>query len=379
LKITHCLSKSKLAFAICSIAFLTLAGNKSYAQDIPANNTPNDKKMRITLKGLMIGEETRILPYASLESGFDPYFGLKLEHSAFGNTKDRMFHHLKFESLQEYSWKFRYQANSISSQKTKYSFLFKIKSDDDEYFYGIGNSSVKSLRAKATYFSVFAGGELETRLSEDVVFRLSSGMWKFKTGLAGGSEFERASDAMYFTSRLTFSDSKSIDYWKPSLDNQWSAYVEFGVPVNLSVESYARINFESITRFPVFKSSKFSIGTRFEFLLSPDRELVPYFALPEIGSNSGLRGFSSKRFRDFALMAVNLEFSFPLSRRVDGFFLTDVAQTASDPTKLFHSNFRRNIGFGIRFLRGSHPISFGIAGGNEGVKLFSSIALGRVW
>lgn len=379
MKFKHSLSKNKLAFSICCIVCLTIASNKSFAQDVPAKNTQNNKKMRLSLKGLQIGEDTRILPYASIEGGFDPYFGLKLEHSAFGNPVDRMYHHLKFESPEEYSWKFRYLANSISTQKTKYSFLFKIKSDDDEKIHGIGNSSLKSSRALATYFSVFAGGELQTQVSEKVVFRLSSGLWKFKSGLRDGGEFERASDAFYFSSRLTFSDSKSIDYWKPSLDNQWSAYVEFGVPVNLSVETYARINFESITRFPVFKKSKFSIGTKLEFLVSPNRERVPYFALPEVGSNSGLRGFSNERFRDFSLMAVNLEYSFPLSKRIDGFFLTDIAQTAPDITKLIQSNFHQSFGFGVRLLHGSNPISFGIAGGNEGVKLFSTIGLGRVW
>lgn len=331
------------------------------------------------MKGLSIGNDVRILPYASFENGLDPYFGLKLEHRGFGDSKDRMFHHLKFESLQEYSWKFRYQANSISSKKTKYNFLFKIKSDDDGYFYGIGNSIPKSSRVLVTYNSIFAGGEVERKLSEEVVLRLSAGLWKFQSGLLDGREFERAADAQYVTSRLTLSDSKSIDYWKPSIDNQWSGYIEFGAPVNSSIASYARINLQSMTRFPVFKKSKFGVGARFEFLVSPNRELVPYFALPEVGSKSGLRGFSKERFRDFALLAVNLEYSFHISRRFDGFFLSDMAQTGHDPSKLFSSKIHQSFGLGIRLHSGDYPISLGIARSHESVKLFSSIALGRVW
>ncbi|MFQ5632576.1 MAG: hypothetical protein ACE5I1_27730 [bacterium] len=379
MKLSHPAFKCALAATVCFITMTTLATSKIYAQKKIAKKTKQDKKLKLTTKGLSIGNDVRILPYASLENGFDPYFGLKLEHSDFGDSPDRMFHHFKFESVREFSWKFRYQANSISTKKTKYNFLFKIKSDDDTFFYGVGNAISKSSRALATYNSVFVGGEVERKLSEGIVFRVSAGMWNFRSGLVNGGEFERAADAQYITSRFTLSDSKSIDYWKASIDNQWSGYIEFGLPVHSSVAKYARINLQSMTRFPVFKNSKFGVGTRVEFLISPHRRRMPYFALPEVGSGSGLRGFSKERFRDYALFAVNLEYSIPLSQQLDAFLLSDIAQTAHNLTKFFGSTIHQSFGFGLRLHKGAYPFAVGVAGSNEGVKLFSTIALGRVW
>lgn len=339
----------------------------------------NEKKVRLTMKGLMIGEETRILPYGSVDGEYHPYIGLKLEHAAFGLQQDRMFHHFKIENRRDYSWKFRYLANSISSETVKYSFLFKIKSDRDTYYYGVGLGTDKAARTFASYESVFWGGEIEKAVSENAVLRMSSGFWSFQSGLVDGLEFERAADARYFSSRFALSDSKLINYWKPAIDNYWSAYVETGLPINTTVASYVRFNVESMTRFPVYKKTRLGIATRLEFLLTPNREMLPYFALPEIGSESGLRGYSRERFRDFAILAVSLEYSFPITKRIDGFLLTDLAQTAARPSKLFHEDFYQSFGMGLRLKKGDNPISVGIATCSEGLKLFSSVALGKAW
>jgi hypothetical protein len=380
LKYKHFHSKFSLSVFLFFLSLLFFPNWHILANEGKAKNSEDDsKKLKLTLKGLLIGEDVRILPYASLDGGLEPFFGMKLEHPAFAKSPDRMFHHFKFENPHEYSWKFRYLANSLSGNDAKLSFLFKTKSDDDLYYYGVGNSLAKASRREATYKSVFAGIGVERAFSENFVARLSSGLWKVQSGLGNGREFERASDAKYFTSRFTVSDSKSIDYWKPAIDNYWSGYVEVGLPLKSSIAPYTRINLQSMTRFPVFKNTKFGIGTRFELLVSPNRSLVPYFALPEVGSRSGLRGFSKERFRNFALFALSFEYSFPLSSRFDGFLLADLAQTASGPSKLLNLRLHQSYGFGLRLRNAGHPVSIGIAGSYEGFKLFSTIALGSPW
>lgn len=158
------------------------------------------KKAKVVLNGFTLGKDTRLFPYLSLDDWFDPFAGLKLEQGAFWNPRDKMFHHFKFENLDEFSWKFRYQASSLSSNKVKFSFLFKTKFNDDDFFYGIGNATTKSGRVLTTYKSAFWGSEFSITLSKNLVLRWSPGFWKFRSGLLGSGEFERASDAQYVSS-----------------------------------------------------------------------------------------------------------------------------------------------------------------------------------
>ena len=244
-----------------------------------------------------------------------------------------------------------------------------LRLDRDTFFYGIGNSTRKSDRAPATYSSVFLGSEFRRNINDSVVFRLSPGYWNFQSGLVEGGEFEHANQAQYISSRFAWSDRKSLEFLKPVLDNQWSTYVEVGLPVDSSVASYARLNFQSTTQFPLFKKSRFRISNRFEFLVSSDRDSVPYFVLPEIGSGNGLRGFSKERFRNFALVALNFEYTWPFSDKLDGFLLFDMARTARNPNDLPDEESHYDLGIGVRLRNINHPISLGIVGSRERFKV----------
>lgn len=367
---------------VCCVYILLFSNLKIFAQEAEVKPSKKDNKFinkfALVLNGFTMGTGTRVFPYASLSDWFDPYAGLKLGHPAFLNSVDKMYHHFKFAGFRDYSWKYRYLANSLSSENTKFSFLFKRKTDLDPFFYGIGNSTSKSERIAAKYASIFFGVEIKRNISDGLVLRWSPGFWKFRSGLVGGGEFEKASDAQYLSSRFTFSDRQSIDYWKATLE-QWSAFVEIAVPINTSVSTYARFNLKTVTLFPLFKNTKLGVGSRFEWLVSPNRELVPYFAISEAGSKSGLRGFSRERFRNYTLAVLNFEFSFPLSNNFDGFLLSDIAQTALNPTKLPGKKIHAAFGFGFRIGNFSYPLEFGVATSAEGWKLFSSIAVGSPW
>jgi hypothetical protein len=335
-------------------------------------------RAKYLLNGFVVGD-SRVFPYASLDDWFDPVVGLKLEHRAFRNREDRMRHHFKFENFNEYSWKFRYLLNSLSIENTKFSFLFKIKINDDDYFYGTGNSTSKSERRLTTYSSVFVGWEATQLLSENMALRFSPGLWKFKSGLVSGGEFEEASDAQYISSRVTLSDITSIDYWKGDVDHKWSAYAEIALPINTSVATYTRFNIQTTSQFPLPLNTKLRIESRAEYLVSTNRDMVPYFALPEVGSKTGLRGFSKERFRNFAMAVLNFEVSFPIMKSFDGFLLTDLAKTGSNPGKVFGEKIHAGFGLGFRIRDANHPLSFGLARSTEDWKLFTDIALGNPW
>ncbi len=367
-----------IATALC-LSFLLFPGRQALAQSGKAGDSGLLAKFKFVFNGFTIGEDTRLFPYASLADWFEPYVGLKLGHRSPLNSTDRMLHHFKFEGYRDYSWKFRYMAHSISSTRTKLSFLFKRKTDRDPYFYGIGNSTTKSGRISAKYASIFLGGEVKHAVSDGLVFRWSPGFWKFRSGLLEGGEFEPANHAQYFSSRFSLSDSKSVDYWQATLDNQWSAFVEIALPVNSPVASYVRFNAQTRTQLPTFKSLKLTVGTRFEYLVSSDKSNVPYFAIPEAGSKSDLRGFSKERFRNYALAVYNIEIAFPISASFDAFVLSDLAQTADDPTGILGNHIHAGFGAGLRLLDTKHPFSVGIAASRDSAKLFSSVAIGSPW
>ncbi len=371
----HCL-------AMC-LLLLAMSGQGLRAQDGPAEQSQEESrgmvdKAKSLLNGFYVGD-AKVFAYASLDDWFDPVVGLKLEHRAFGNRKDRMRHHLKFETFNEYSWKFRYVLNSISTENTNFSLLFKTKINDDDFFYGTGNSTLKSERQLTTYSSVIAGWEFSHLLSDNIALRFSPGFWKFKSGRVSGGEFEEASDAQYLSSRVTLSDVTSTDYWRANVDHSWSAYAEIAFPINTSVATYTRFNVQTVSQFPLPLTSKLRIESRAEYLVSSDRDMVPYFALPEAGSKSGLRGFSKERFRNFAVAVLDFELSFPLMRSLDVFFLTDLAQTGSNPGKAFGEKLHAGFGLGFRIRDTNHPFSLGLARSAEDWKLFSAIALGNPW
>lgn len=380
-------SRLIICVLLSSVCILLLPGFRIFAQEkeaqVSVQNSVKDKKFiekfKFLVNGFTVGTDTRVFPYVSLADWFEPYFGLKMGHRSFSTPADRILHHFKIESFSDYSWKLRYLANSISTKNTKFSFLFKAKLDRDPFFYGVGNSTAKSQRVEATYSSIFFGGEVRQNISDGIVLRVSPGFWKFKSGLLGGGDFEEAKDAQYLSTRIALSDRISVDYWKASLDNQWSAFAEIAFPVNTVAPTYVRFNLQTLTQLPLLKRTHLNIGTRFEYLISTDRSTVPYFALPEAGSRSGLRGFSKARFRNYALAVLNFELAFPISTYFDIFLLTDLIQTASNPTKLLGKQIHGNFGAGLRLRKVKHPVSIGIAASHENVKLFSTIAIGSPW
>ncbi|MCG8605058.1 hypothetical protein MJD09_08680 [bacterium] len=363
----------QLPLSLCFLAALSFqAYPKEEAKKSPKSQTQLVRLIEM-LEGIAIGKESRLFPYASLEDWFDPYGGLKLKHPAPWSRTDRIVQLFKFETFRDYSWKFRYIAPSLSGKNVLVGLLFKLKYDRDAFFYGVGNDTKKIDRVEATYGSVLVAAEFKSVLAEKLVLSWSPGFWSFQSGLMAGGEFEEPANAQFVTSRLAVRGVSKLDYQSHQVTRQLSAYVEFGIPLNEAPAFYTRLNLESQTRIPLLGRLKFGLGTRIEYLLSTDRANVPYFALSETGSRSGLRGYSKERFRNFALAVTNLELSHPLSRQFELFLLSDLAIAGSDPVGLIDNKLHRSLGAGLRFINKNNPISAGIAKGLEGWKAFSTI------
>jgi hypothetical protein len=151
--------------------------------------------------------------------------------------------------------------------------------------------------------------------------------------------------------------------------------VEVAVPLQSAAAAFVRLSLAGVTRIPVYRTSKFSVESSFEYLISRDRGMIPYFLLPSMGCKNGLRGFARERFRDFAVAGVSLEYTLPVVRQFEAFLLADFAGTAADPVALRSAGIHRNAGVGLRLLTNDFPLSVGVASGSEGWKAFSSVTL----
>lgn len=328
------------------------------------------------LNGFTLGRNTYVMPYGALDDWFEPYGALKLNHKSFFSGQDNMQHHFKVEWHNDFSWKMRYVANSISTKNTRLSFLVKQKLDRDTFYYGIGNTTVWNLRQQATYQSIFLGTELRHDISQNVIFGWSPGIWRFSSGLVAGGDFETLDVAQYATSRVSLSDRNAIDFFRGALEKQWSGYIELGLPIQSLAATYVRFNVQGLSQLPLFWSARMRVGGRYEYLKTSNARFTPYNTLPEIGSSSGLRGYSRERFRNYAIAAYYVELSLPFARNIDGFLLADFAQTSANATGFLNEKLHRNFGAGLRVTNVRFPFTLGIARSVEGYLGFLDFTIG---
>jgi len=370
------------ALTLYSLLFGTISGRGCLAQDGSGSSSKPKATYARTIQNILQGfsvGKARILPYASIHEWFDPFVGVKVEHPAPWQARDRFFHHVQVEWLDDFSWKFRYAANSLSSEQLRVGLFFRTELDRDAYYYGIGNASVKSQRTRATYASLRASVNISKPLNDWIVVQWSPGFWAFKSGLRDGSEFELPSASSYVTSTLTFSDKDAIDYMAASPDNRWSFLIQLALPISENTSRYLKTHFETLSRFPVFRATRLALRTKWESLFAAERVMTPYFALPEIGSRNGLRGFSKERFRNFHVLNVNVELCIQIAREFEGFLLSDFAQTSSSLSALPRHHIHKNIGAGLRFLNNNKPIAVGLGYGEEGWLAFSTVQTRTPW
>lgn len=363
------------SFCCCTMILAMLGRVSGQTAAVTEPDSELFEKVDMVLQGISIGQDGRFFPYVTGSSLHDIYGGVLLKHGALWNSQDRILQSMKYDETNEYSWKIKYLANSLSGKNTRLALLFKLKSNDDGYFYGIGNT-IKDNRERATYFSTFVGAEVARHLSDKVIFRISPGFWSFKSGLASGGEFEAASDARYLSTRLSLAQQPATRPYSHAFQHDWSGYLEVGMPAFSDASYYARLNLENHWRLPLPKQTRLEIDARLETIFSDSRSQLPYFTMPEVGSRSGLRGYSKDRFRDYAVAAINLEYSMPVSSSFEAFFLTDMARTGGTLPGLMSGIVYRDFGVGVRLLHKSIPIEVGLAAGDEGWRLFSNIAVG---
>jgi hypothetical protein len=83
---------------------------------------------------------------------------------------------------------------------------------------------------------------------------------------------------------------------------------------------------------------------------------VPFYMLPSLGSENGLRGFLDYRFADRNLSVVNVESRWALWPHLDVALFADAGAVAATAGRLAHAAYHRDAGIGLRLHTGRATI-----------------------
>jgi len=135
--------------------------------------------------------------------------------------------------------------------------------------------------------------------------------------------------------------------------------------------SFDRIDGEVVQHLPILRETwVVSLHGLVQTTLD-DRDVVPYFLMPSLGSGSTLRGYSSGRFRDRHSLLLSGELRWTPNRTaLDMALFYDMGKVASDWDGLSLNGLKSDVGIGVR-LHGplATPLRVELAYGREGLHL----------
>ena len=99
-------------------------------------------------------------------------------------------------------------------------------------------------------------------------------------------------------------------------------------------------------------------------------QAMPFFMLPSLGGSSGLRGYSSLRFRDRNSLLLQGEWRIMASRFLDSAVFYDAGKMTARASDLDFDGLKHDYGFGLRFHGPiSTPLRIELARGTDGLTL----------
>ncbi len=101
---------------------------------------------------------------------------------------------------------------------------------------------------------------------------------------------------------------------------------------------------------------------------------VPFYQLPDLGGQSTLRGFESRRFQDDGSLILNAEYRYPIWSNLDALVLVDAGQVFNTLSEVQADRFQWSYGGGIHFLNQSGlGFRFEVAGSKEGLRTILTV------
>ncbi len=100
---------------------------------------------------------------------------------------------------------------------------------------------------------------------------------------------------------------------------------------------------------------------------------IPLFELPALGGGSefnALRGFRLNRFRDRGKILLNLEYRFPLWKRIGGNLFMDTGMVWPQCKQIRWAGSAANAGWGLRYYLENFVVRFDMGIGSEGMGIY---------
>ena len=131
----------------------------------------------------------------------------------------------------------------------------------------------------------------------------------------------------------------------------WSTEIQYAIPLFAPQRTL-------VLRQSIERSDPIGSGT------------IPFYRLPVLDRNHGLRSFERNRFQDRGRLAMSAEYRFPIWRTWDGFLAFDTGQTFFDWADIDMRDLRVSGGGGIRFYSADKLLFLlQLTTGNEGAEL----------
>jgi len=229
-------------------------------------------------------------------------------------------------------------------------------------FYGVGTNTSTSDRTDFAFEQPYAGARLKlrpTRRMLTLVGGADLARWSFTspTGTAPSvdSVYTPATLAGLGSTTTFVHSQASVGFdWRPA-----PAYARRGGFYSVTGHDYTdrdshfgfrRVDYEASQHFPILRESwVISVRGLASTTFSKKGQEVPFYLLPSLGGGSGLRGYSSWRFRDRDSLLLQAEWRIMANRFLDTAVFYDTGKVAGRTADLDFSGMKHDYGFGARF------------------------------
>ena len=252
-------------------------------------------------------------------------------------------------------------------------------------FYGVGGDTAADAKANFRLKQAFAGGAFHGRGPGPLVFDVAMTYEDFALESGKGSS-PSIEDAYTAETAPGLGDSPAFVHgaWSGGLDTRPSpGYARRGGLYAFGYETYFdagstytfdRLQAEVVQHVPILRETWVVSLHGVARTTLGDKQTVPYFLLPALGSGSTLRAYPSWRFRDRHSLLLSGEWRWVPNRMfMDMAIFYDAGKVTPRREDLNFEGLKQNVGVGLR-LHGplATPLRIDVARGSEGVNLVFS-------
>lgn len=250
-------------------------------------------------------------------------------------------------------------------------------------FYGIGTNTSSSDRTDFAFEQPFAGAQLKLRPTRRLLTLVGGAdvaRWSFKTPNGTSPSV----DQVYTPATLpgldtttTFVHSHaSVGFdWRPA-----AGYARRGGFYGVTGHDYTdrdshfgfrQVDYEASQNFPILRETwVLSVRGLASTTYAKEEQQVPFYLLPSLGGGSGLRGYSTWRFRDRDSLLLQGEWRIMVNRFFDTAVFYDTGKVTARAKDLDLNGMKHDYGFGARFHTPfATVLRIDIARSNEGTSL----------